>query len=360
MQWESTCLCLLLLAAQAQAGAAMAAPAQGVVTAAQQRPAVMSPRAVQAVMLGAAKAGARIVAVGERGIILTSDDNGGKWRQASVPTSVTLTAIRFSDAQHGVAVGHAGVVLITTDGGTRWRLTLDGQQIARLALASARARNDAAALRVAGRLAADGADKPLLDVCLLGDNRMLAVGAYGLAFGSDDAGKTWTAWMDRLANPTGLHLNSVRQRGDTILIAGERGLALLSTDGGRQFHRLTVPYTGSFFTSELTGDGAIVLAGLRGNVWRSSDAGRNWRQLVNPIPVSVTASSARPDGAVLLASQAGVLLTLDAAGTELVRAPAAPLPSLTGILPLDNGALLALTVQGLISVPAKAAIGSKP
>lgn len=340
------------------ATAAPTATAALATTAARLRPAVMARGAAQSVLLGAATAGKRIVAVGERGIILLSDDAGNSWRQAAVPVSVTLTAVRFADASNGVAVGHAGVILVSGDGGASWQSVMDGQRIAALALAAARAGSDAAAVRDAERLVADGADKPLLDVCLLGGGRMLAVGAYGLAFASADGGRTWSSWMERIDNPKGLHLNTVRRRGDTLLIGGERGLALLSTDGGRTFKRLPVPYQGSFFSAELTADGALVLAGLRGNVWRSADAGANWRQLASPMPVTITASAARADGALLFANQAGVLLT--ARQDALVPLAGAPLAPLNGVLALDDGKLLALSARGVEVVAANPAIGGQP
>jgi photosystem II stability/assembly factor-like uncharacterized protein len=318
------------------------------VAAAQERPALASARAAQAVMLAAARAGARIVAVGERGIVLLSDDGGQHWRQAAVPVSVTLTAVRFVDARVGVATGHAGVVLTTGDGGAHWQRVLDGKRMAELALASARVRNDAAAVKEAERLVADGADKPLLDVCLLDGQRILAVGAYGLAFGSEDGGRSWTSWMDRLDNPKGMHLNAVRRHGDTVLVAGERGLALLSTDAGRSFQRLEVPYQGSFFTAELTSSVEMVLAGLRGNAWRSADGGRSWQQLINTAAAPITASAIREDGSLVFANQAGMLLNLK--NGALAPSPAAPLPPLNGLLALDNGSLLAMTVQGLLPV----------
>ncbi len=348
------CACAGALALGATPAHAAAGPGAPAVTAARLRPAVLARHPEQSVMLGAASAGARTVAVGERGIILLSDDAGASWRQAAVPVSVTLTAVRFADAQHGVAVGHAGVVLVTSDGGAHWQLALDGQRGAALVLSAARARNDAAAIREAERLVADGADKPLLDVCLLGDGRMLAVGAYGLAFGSDDGGRSWNSWIDRIDNPKGLHLNTVRQRGAAILIGGERGMALLSNDGGRTFARLTLPYQGSFFTAELPGATEMVLAGLRGNAWRSTDGGHGWQQLANPMPVSITASAIRADGSLLFANQAGLLLAVQ--GQALAPLPAAPLPPLNGVLTLNNGKLLALTIQGLLPValpPAK-------
>ncbi|MYM34459.1 hypothetical protein GTP38_08930 [Duganella sp. FT94W] len=341
--------------AVALGAAPLAAPAgdasTDAVTAARLRPAVMARQPAQSVMLGAAMAGPRIVAVGERGVILLSDDHGATWHQAPAPVSVTLTAVRFEDALHGVAVGHAGVALVTADGGASWRQTLDGVRAAALTLAAAKAGNDAAAIREAERLVADGADKPLLDVCLAGNGRVLAVGAYGLAFGSDDGGRSWSAWSGRMDNPKGLHLNAVRQRGDTVLIGGERGLALLSTDGGKRFQRLAVPYQGSFFTAELPAGGALVLAGLRGNVWQSAD-GRDWRQLASPMPVSITASTVRADGSLLFANQAGLML--DVRGQALAPLAAAPLPPLNGVLDLSQGRLLALTMQGLKSVAAPA------
>lgn len=340
-------LCAALAAAALLPGRSHA-EAPGAVGAARLRPAVMSRHAALSVMLGATHAGPRIVAVGERGIILLSDDNGKRWRQADVPVSVTLTAVRFADARNGVAVGHAGVVLTTADGGAHWQRVLDGQRIAALALEAAKHSGDAAALRDAERLVADGADKPLLDVVLLPNNHILVVGAYGLAFASDDAGRSWTPWMDRIANPKGLHLNTVRAKGDNILIAGERGLAQLSTDAGRSFKPVNVPYPGSFFTAELTGENELLLAGLRGNAWRSSDGGKSWRQLTSPMPVSITASVIRADGELVLANQAGMLLTVR--DDVLVPTNAAPLPPLNGILDLNNGAVLALSVQGILPV----------
>lgn len=330
----------------------MTAAATGPVAAAQLRPAVVSRQAAQSVMLGAVRAGSRIVAVGERGIILLSDDNGQRWQQADVPVSVTLTAVRFADARNGVAVGHAGVVLTTSDGGAHWQRVLDGQQLAALALQAAKAATGAGinptALRDAERLVADGADKPLLDVCLLGANRILAVGAYGLAFASEDGGRTWTPWMNRIDNPKGLHLNTVRASGDIILIAGERGYAQLSTDAGRSFHPLNVPYQGSFFTAELSGEKEILLAGLRGNAWRSVDAGKNWQQIASPAPVTITASTTRSDGTRILANQAGMLLAVR--DQALVPISAKPLPPLNAVLDLNNGGLLALSIQGIVPV----------
>ena len=52
-------------------------------------------------LLDVASAGSRLVAVGQRGHIIFSDDQGKTWTQAKVPTRALLTAIYFVDATHG-------------------------------------------------------------------------------------------------------------------------------------------------------------------------------------------------------------------------------------------------------------------
>jgi len=338
-----SCMALLVAGTAAcgaePAGAALDRPAQ----------AVRAPE--RAVLLGAAQAGAKWIAVGERGLVLQSMDNGALWRQLASPVSVTLTAVRFADAQHGIAVGHGGTVLVTADGGGHWVRRLDGRRIAELLLADAKARHDAVAEKAAEQLRADGPDKPLLDVLVFGPDRALVVGAYGLALATEDGGATWAPWSSRLDNPKGLHLYAVRHRGSRIVMAGEQGLVLKSDDGGQTFQRLAVPYKGSFFTLELPDEREIVLAGLRGNVWHSLDGGREWTALTAPMPVSVIASQLSADGTLLLANQAGFVLARR--GNVFVPVNREPLPPLTGLAAGRGGALLALSVQGVIPVASK-------
>lgn len=313
------------------------------------RPALISPQASQAVLLGAAQAGDRLVAVGERGIVVLSDDGGTSWRQVPVPVSVTLTAVRFSDAAKGFAVGHGGTVLVTADGGETWAPSLDGRRAAELALAGAQASHDERAKREAERLVADGPDKPLFDVLVLDAEHAIVVGAYGLAFATGDGGQTWVSWMDRFENPRGLHFYAIRRHGERILVVGEQGLVRLSNDGGRRFVALESPYEGSYFTAELPHADELVVAGLRGNVWRSLDSGASWTQVEVPVPASITASALKSDGSLVLVNQAG--LVLGERGSALLPMNPAPLPPLSGILLKRDGSLLALGTHGAMSVP---------
>src|SRR5512144_624546 len=88
-------------------------------------PAAQSPLAARGLLNGLARAGQRIVAVGQRGHVLYSDDAGKTWKQATVPVSSDLVAVSFPDATHGWAVGHDGVILHTDDAGVTWTRQLD-------------------------------------------------------------------------------------------------------------------------------------------------------------------------------------------------------------------------------------------
>jgi photosystem II stability/assembly factor-like uncharacterized protein len=341
MTWMSRSAGLVLAACGAAAAAAPVADAPD-------RAALMVKAPARAVLLAAARAGDRIVAVGERGIVALSDDGGASWRQVPVPVSVSLTSVRFADAQHGVATGHGGIVLTTGDGGQTWSRRLDGRQAAQLALEAARASGNPAEIAAAERLVADGADKPFFDVALFDGRRVVVVGAYGLAFATEDGGQRWQAWMPRLDNPKALHLHAVRRAGDTLLIAGEQGLLLRSDDAGRSFRRLASPYKGSWFTAELPTPREMIVAGLRGNVWRSNDGGGSWSQLAAPTPATFVASTLGADGALLLANQAGVVLR--AQDAQLVPVNARPIPLPSGLVTGPREKLLAVGALGAMAV----------
>lgn len=338
--------------------AASGAPLAGPIA----RPAQAVRQPAQAYLTALAQAGTRIVAVGERGIIILSDDGGVSWRQAKVPSSVSLAAVQFPSPTHGWAVGHYGVILHSRDGGDTWNRQLDGVQAAQLILRDAQAQVQAGAqspetaaaaqayLAEAQRLVADGPDKPFLALHFSDARNGIVVGAYNLALRTRDGGASWTPISGRLDNPGAHHLYAVGAAGDAVLIAGEQGLLLRSTDAGARFERIDMPYKGSFFALAIA-DGQVALAGMGGNVFRSSDQGASWRRLPVPVPVSVTALRAQ-DGALLMANQAGMLLRAGAAGAVAVlRTP--PLAPLSDVLLQPDGAMVAVGMAGAVRLPAQ-------
>lgn len=337
------------LLAAGMAPAAWAAAVQGPL----QRPAIPLQAPERSVFLGLAQAGQRLVAVGERGVVVLSDDAGLHWRQAAVvPVSVTLTAVQFVSARTGWAVGHQGVVLRSDDGGEHWQMQLEGRALAHLLLAEAEKAGDPGRVAPMRQLVQEGADKPFLAMAFQNENEGLVVGAFNLALATRDGGRSWQGLGERLANPKGMHLYAVQRTGQDLLIAGEQGLLLHSADGGDHFERLSTPYGGSYFCLASPSDGSWWLAGLRGHVLRSVDRGQHWTELNNPLPVSLTAATRDSRGRLWLVNQAGQVLQPDAANTRLQVQTGSPAQQPASVMALADGSLLMAGWNGLTRVPA--------
>lgn len=295
---------------------------------------LMSQRATQSLLLDIDTAGERLVAVGEQGLVLLSDDQGERWRQAMVPVSVLLTAVDFVDARHGWAVGHDGVVLQTQDGGDSWSLQLDGNRINALRVAQLEAEQavlsqDAEAdpqaldhlvmaLDEARYAVDDGPTMPLLDVWFADSQHGFVLGAYGQLLRTLDGGRSWQTLGHQLPNPDRFHLNSLlATRSGDLYIAGEAGLLLRSRDAGRTWTALESPYDGSFFAmAELDG---LYLMGLRGNLFHSPD-GEHWQAL--ELESSATLNNALAVGkTLLLLGQGGLLQAGNRAGFAPLQQP---------------------------------------
>ncbi|SCX65896.1 Uncharacterized protein SAMN03159507_03195 [Pseudomonas sp. NFACC32-1] len=311
------------------------------------QPAMRSAKAPRAVLLAVTRAGERLVAVGERGIVLLSDDSGKRWRQAEVPVSVSLTAVQFVDPQQGWAVGHMGVVLHSRDGGETWTRQLDGIEAAQQALFLARQRQDAQRLKDAERLVADGPDKPFLDLYFSDARNGYVVGAYGLILRTQDGGQNWQPWMQQVDNPEGLNLYGIRAAGRALFIVGERGLLLRSTDDGASFHSLESPYPGSFFGVQGSANGELLVFGLRGNAYWSGDQGASWRRMDTGLESALSASTRLGDGASVLASQGGDLLLSPGGGSRFRPLAAAAGTSVAGLVAAPDGSLICVGLGGV-------------
>ena len=70
----------------------------------------IAPKALASTMIDIERAGERLVAVGERGHVLYSDDRGENWQQGKMPFRRMLTGVHFTDSRHGWAVGHQSMI----------------------------------------------------------------------------------------------------------------------------------------------------------------------------------------------------------------------------------------------------------
>jgi photosystem II stability/assembly factor-like uncharacterized protein len=322
------------------------------------RPALKVRQPLQVAVLAMAPAGSSVVAVGERGVVLVTDDRGAHWRQAQVPVSVTLTSVRFVDARTGWACGHGGVLLHTIDGGSTWARQTDGRGISQEAAAQLQAlpadTPAAANLKV---LSEPLADKPFLDIAFLDASRGFAVGAYGLFVRTQDGGKTWKVASNLLPNPKSLHLNAVVARGNLVLIVGEAGSVFLSVDSGETFKAVPMPYRGSFFTAALAADGSFALAGLRGNLVLGAADGQSWTALKLPTDAGATVLAEHDDAhELVIGVQSGQRFAVDLRSQAVKALSGRAPPMLTSWVELGSGVTLTAGLHGIVSETSSPAI----
>jgi photosystem II stability/assembly factor-like uncharacterized protein len=333
----------LALAAFALAVAPQALP-QDVATDPAARPSIIAPLAVKSLLLDLARAGPRVVAVGERGHVLHSADAGKTWTQVQVPASANLTAVYFADAKNGWAVGHAQTILRTRDGGDTWELSHFEPEDA----------------------------EPLLDVSFGDGLRGLAVGAYGVIFSTADGGGVWShvpfeplplpgaAKVEPAADDMEadvdlgfeFHLNALaRGPGQRLYLGAEAGRLFRSDDDGASWRELPSPYDGSFHgILPLDGD-ALLAFGLRGNLFRSEDGGENWSAIETGTSALLDSGTRVDERTIVIAGMAGVMLVSRDGGRSFVLTQQDDRKAISSVLPSGDGALIVAGEGGVRRLP---------
>lgn len=311
----------LILAASPMGMSARAAEG-GTVT---PRAADRSAAASKSTILAAARAGERLVAVGDRGIVLLSDDKGSSWRQASkVPVNATLTGVSFTDHHNGWAVGHWGVILNTADGGETWSLQrLDTSE-----------------------------DRPLFSVHFTDAQHGLAVGLWSLMLQTADGGKTWNAISlppppnDTRADRNLMHVFS-DQRG-ALFVVGERGTVVRSVDRGQTWAYQQTGYRGSFWSGAALADGTVLAAGLRGSLYRSTNGGESWHKVETGTQSSITSLIPLADRVLAVGLDGLTLESRDGGETFEARQRPDRL-SLTAAVSADSSQLVLFSRAGVVT-----------
>lgn len=234
--------------------------------------------APKSLLVDVARSDNTLIAVGERGHVLLSEDGGANWSQARVPTRSLLTAVTTLEGGHAWAVGHDAVILHSADGGKTWTR----------------------------QYFAPDEGSPLLDVWFENASHGIAIGAYALFLETHDGGKTWER---RDVDEEERHWNAIAHAPDgTLYVAAESGVVFRSTDKGKSWELKETPYRGSFLGCLCLSNGAVLVYGLRGNVYRSTDRGESWQHIPTDQTVTLMGGTQTSDGVLVIVGLSGTLL----------------------------------------------------
>lgn len=175
--------------------------------------------------------------VQSKGIILLTHDGGKVWEKQNITTKTTgLYGIWGSSIQNAFAVGDAGVILHTTDGGASWNPQKSGSS------------------------------EKLFGVWGTG-KEVFVVGSNGVILHSADSGKTWKAQNSN----TGVLLYAVWGRSaKEVYAAGREGTLLATTDGGASWSTLKSG-TKAHLRAISGGKDSVVVVGEGGAILQSTD-----------------------------------------------------------------------------------------
>lgn len=262
--------------------------------------------------------GKRIVAVGERGTILISDDRGASWRQthddAKLP--VSLTGVDWLGGDNLLAVGHDGLLMRSGDAGETWDVLLhDGEQ-----------------------------GEPLLGTWSADGQHIFAYGSFGKFLSSSDGGRSW---QGRELDIHGEHLNDMDGDGQRLqILVGEMGLVLRSGDQGVTWQRIEPFYRGSLFGVAYMGNKVWVTYGMRGNVFVSKDDGVSWKQVEIPHRLPLY-GHVKSDSGLVIVGTGGAYLKLSRDGALVDSGYLKGLGTLTSAVLLPGGDMFVSGQSGL-------------
>jgi photosystem II stability/assembly factor-like uncharacterized protein len=308
--------------------------------------------------------GTRLVAVGELGRILVADAPAGPWREAVVKPQrgSTFTQVRSFGNGVLIAVGHDGWIVRSVDHGATWKEVAfntpapDGAGGALgpdpFATADAPAESSPAdAAAPAEAAPAEGAAAPAQSDPILGlagpfDDKLFAIGAFGLFLVSTDQGQTWTREVHETIGDR--HLNAMARAGDgSLIVVGERGLMARSTDLGANWTLLPDIYSGSFYGLLTPAPDDLVAFGMRGNVFVSRDSGKTWVKSEVPLQQSLFGGAVGDDGSIILAGAANTIVASSDGGAHFSLVSKKDRSLLSSLVPLGKNQLLTVGDGGI-------------
>ncbi|MBN1533483.1 MAG: YihY family inner membrane protein [Spirochaetes bacterium] len=184
--------------------------------------------------------------VGDRGVLLQTDDGGLSWSFVRLPgVTRDLNSINFADTR-GLVTGDSGMLVHTYDGGTTW--IVEKLKSAELS----------------------GRHVNLFSSCIVNDYTCYLGGSEGIVLRSTNGGITWASKKFRAYSYRAIHFFNSREG----IAAGDRGSLAITKNGGDSWTRTRLP---TYQINALTVQGTAIWAvGDTGLVMSSADRGRHW------------------------------------------------------------------------------------
>ncbi len=324
---------------------------------------------------GLAVQGSRYIAVGELGRILVADDANGPWHEAKIEKQrgANLTKVKFIAKNTALAVGHSGWLLRSDDGGENWyELAFNDKSSDPL-------------LNIGGPFTGKAA------------GRLFAFGAFGQYMVSRDGGKSWMKQTLTMAETedeeapveestetivdefsadydpfaefesggmtadySSRHFYDMEQVSDgSLILVGERGMVLRSTNGGASWLAGEEIYTGSFYGVMAVPNDGVLVFGMRGNAFLTHDFGKTWTQSEIPLVQGLYAGAVAEDGTTILVGASNTILVSRDGGASFKKASQRGPFSLATILSLGDNAWLMAGEGGIGSRSVLKAAGDK-
>ncbi len=275
-------------------------------------------RQTHGVLLSVTRAGDRLVAAGDRGTILLSDDQGANWRAVASGTDELLTSAVFISPTEGWLVGQDSTVLHSTDAGLHWT----------------------------SQLSAPGTDQALFSVASLASNHLVATGSYALMLETTN-GATWAPV--KLPNlDEDYHLNCVMAHGADLVITGEAGHAFLRH--GTTWTPIPVPYDGSQFGCLTTHDGTMFSFGLRGSLFAAAPGTVAWKRIETGEQRSIFGGTILANGFVALVGSNGLMMLFDPQTEKLRTLPPVTGATLSAVAETQSGRWVVVGEDGVHAV----------
>jgi len=213
--------------------------------------------------LGVTLENGRAVAVGQQGLVMVADEDGG-WQTLEAFTPERLMNVDANRNGLAVTVGAFGSVFLSKDGGKSW--------------------SNAAPDWMAVANSEDGITQTgpnLYGVSVEDDGRITIAGEWGLVLRSTDAGATWRVLHagDTVNQKDDASLFNIHVGDNGRMVAvGQVGQVLYSEDDGATWKSKDAGTVANLLSVTRTSGGTYVATAMR-DMRISKDGGRSWQQI---------------------------------------------------------------------------------